>query len=63
MAMTDKRPPERPQPSTKQAARFDRRAAALRENLRRRKDQQRVRAGDPGVADPQPDGAGAVEES
>ena len=34
--------PARP-PGRKQADRFDRRAAALRENLRRRKQQQRTR--------------------
>ncbi len=50
--------PARP-PGRKQADRFDRRAAALRENLRRRKQQQRTRTDGDGGTRRDVDGAAA----
>ena len=50
--------PARP-PGRKQADRFDRRAAALRENLRRRKQQQRTRTDGDGGTRREVDGSAA----
>ena len=53
--------PARP-PGRKQADRFDRRATALRENLRRRKQQQRTRTEGDGGARRGMDGTAAPDD-